>query len=329
MTILEKQSIKLGYIPLLDCVAILWAKHRGFFDELGLDVTLVKETSWASLRDRLAFGVLDAAHCLSAMLPAATLGLDQIGVTLKTPLVLSINRAFISLNQKLCFESGFSAAYSATDNANKMVQLFQTHKHISLAHVFKHSIHYYCIKEWLSLANIDVAQNLQLSTCPPSYIIEAIQKQNIDGFCVGEPWNTQSQIQGYSNIIVDSKDVIPEVADKVLAITDKWAQDHPQTLMALCDAIIKAQHELNTLSSLSEVWKLLKDHEIIQFECSEDVHVEEYYKLSSIIQNLSHYNQPKASDFKWIIQQICKWDHLVLDEKNINKIANECIYINY
>jgi len=63
MSTLEKTQLQLGYIPLLDCLALLWAKQRGFFEEVGLDVTLVKEASWASLRDRLAFGLLDAAHC--------------------------------------------------------------------------------------------------------------------------------------------------------------------------------------------------------------------------------------------------------------------------
>ncbi|OON26026.1 hypothetical protein BI372_17585 [Acinetobacter pittii] len=77
MSTLEKTQLQLGYIPLLDCLALLWAKQRGFFEEVGLDVTLVKEASWASLRDRLAFGLLDAAHCLSAMLPAAAVGTDQ------------------------------------------------------------------------------------------------------------------------------------------------------------------------------------------------------------------------------------------------------------
>lgn len=55
MSKLEKTQLQLGYIPLLDCIALLWAKQQGFFEEVDLDVTLVKEASWASLRDRLAF----------------------------------------------------------------------------------------------------------------------------------------------------------------------------------------------------------------------------------------------------------------------------------
>ena len=104
MSNLEKTDIRLGYVPLLDCIAILWAKHQGYFADLGLNVTLIKEASWASLRDRLAFGFLDASHCLSAMLPAATLGADQLGIPFQTPLILSNNPTAISLSQKLCFE---------------------------------------------------------------------------------------------------------------------------------------------------------------------------------------------------------------------------------
>ena len=122
MSNLEKNQIQIGYIPLLDCVALLWAKHRGFFEDVGLHVELVREASWASLRDRLAFGFLDAAHCLSAMLPAAAIGQDQLGIPLKTPLVLSQNRAFITLSQKLCFEFGIQIDDAPLISAEKIVK---------------------------------------------------------------------------------------------------------------------------------------------------------------------------------------------------------------
>ena len=122
MSSLEKTELQLGYIPLLDCIALLWAKQRGFFDEVGLNVTLTKEASWASLRDRLAFGLLDTAHCLSAMLPAAAIGADQIGIQLQTPLVLSENRAFISLSQKLCYQLGIKQQDPVDVSAKKLIE---------------------------------------------------------------------------------------------------------------------------------------------------------------------------------------------------------------
>jgi hypothetical protein len=136
MAQLEKSQLHLGYIPLLDCVALLWAKQRGFFEEVGLDVSLVKEASWASLRDRLAFGFLDAAHCLSAMLPAAALAQDQLGIPLQTPLVLSYNSAFISLSQKLCYALDIKKTDDAATTAQKFFSAMQHEQYLPIAHVF-------------------------------------------------------------------------------------------------------------------------------------------------------------------------------------------------
>jgi ABC-type nitrate/sulfonate/bicarbonate transport system substrate-binding protein len=326
MTDLEKTQIQIGYIPLLDCVAILWAKQRGFFAELGLEVTLVKEASWASLRDRLAFGFLDAAHCLSAMLPAAALGEDQLGIPLQTALVLSHNRAFISLSQKLCFDLHISAQDNAQQSAEKIVSAIQAQQTIQLAHVFKQSIHHYCLREWLALGSAEVAQKIKLTTLPPPYMVEALSNHVIDGFCVGEPWNTQGELLGISQIVASSQDIIPKVADKVLAVTADWATQHPHTHRALLAAIQKAQQELQTLEDYTEVWKMLIDFNIVQFQCSESIHVKKFHSIQNIIRNfVIESSLPKLADFHWLIQQMLKWDHISLNQQNIDQISQNCI----
>lgn len=326
MSNLEKTDIRLGYVPLLDCIAILWAKHQGYFSDLGLNVTLVKETSWASLRDRLAFGILDAAHCLSAMLPAAKIGTDQIGIPFQTALVLSVNRAFISLSQKLCFDLDISKQDTPLQSAEKIVQAIQQQQTVNLAHVFKHSIHHYCLKEWLALADLNIAQSTNLLTCPPPYMVEAIAKNTIDGFCVGEPWNIQAEIQGHSHIVADSKQIIPEIADKVLATTQDWATQYPETLKAITSAIIKAQNDLNTMHSIEDVWEILIGYNIIRFDCSERMHVQEYYKIKNIIQHLvPSTHLPKTTDFEWIIQQMQRWEGLNISIEQVRIIAEQCI----
>jgi len=326
MTALEKTKIQIGYIPLLDCVAILWAKQRGFFDEFGLEITLVKEASWASLRDRLAFGFLDAAHCLSAMLPAAALGEDQLGIPLKTALVLSHNRAFISLSQKLCFDLHISAQDNAQQSAEKIVSAIQAQQQIQLAHVFKQSIHHYCLREWLALVDRDVAQHMKLATLPPPYMVEALSNHVIDGFCVGEPWNTQAELLGISQIVASSQEIIPKVADKVLAVTADWAMQHPNTHHALTQAIQKAQQELKGLADYTEVWQMLMDFNIIQFQCSDSIHVQKFHSIQNIIRNfVDESSQPKIEDFQWLIQQIVKWDQISISEATIEKISQNCI----
>ncbi|MDM1336235.1 ABC transporter substrate-binding protein [Acinetobacter pseudolwoffii] len=327
MSTLEKTELNIGYIPLLDCVAILWAEKQGYFAEQGLKINLIREASWSSLRDRLAYGFLDTAHCLSAMLPAAALGTDQLQVALQTPLVLSINQAYISLRQDLCYELGIHAEDDEKSSSQKLVRALQHHQKVNLAYVYKHSIHHYCIKEWLALTDFNIAHTIHLMTSPPASMVKGISEQVFDGFCVGEPWNIQAKLEGYSLIVAASQNVIPKVADKVLAMTQEWAELHPCTVKALVNAVQKAQTDLKQRADLSQVWDMLVDYQIIQFECSAQRHVCDYHKIQNIIRNLVGASaKPQLADFIWLIEQIEKWDGVEISEIEKKQIAAQCMY---
>lgn len=329
MQSLEKTQLQLGYIPLLDCIALLWADHRGYFKQVGLDVTLVKEASWASLRDRLAFGILDGAHCLAGILPAATLGVDQIGIALKAPLVLSQNTAFISLSQKRCYELDISATDTPQQSADKLVHHLKQGQQIRLADVFKHSIHHYCLKNWLALADDAFAQQFQLKTLPPPYMVDALRQGNIDGFCVSEAWHTEAKLAGLSNIIVTATSVIPNICDKVFAVTAEWAEQHPNTLIALTAALMQAQDELRDIQDYSEVWHMLQDYKIIRFECSASVHVEHYYHIQSIIRSaMGRASIPSQQDFEWYFEQLAKWEKIDISALKVAQLSAECVESN-
>src|SRR5690606_37420479 len=310
-----------------DCVAILWAEKQGYFAEQGLTINLIREASWSSLRDRLAYGFLDAAHCLSAMWPAAALGTDQLQVALQTPLVLSVNQAFISLRQDLCYELGIQPGDDEESTSKKLVQALQQNHPINLAYVYKYSIHHYCLKEWLALTDPQLAKNIQLMTSPPPSMVKGIAEQVFDGFCVGEPWNIQAKLAGYSFIVAASQNVIPKVADKVLAMTQEWAEQHPFTVEAVVKAVQTAQRDLKQRSDLTEVWNMLVDYQIIQFECSAQRHVYDYHKIQNIISNVvGETTEPQFSDFIWLLEQMEKWDGVEISEIEKKQIAAQCMY---
>lgn len=326
MTHLEKTELNIGYIPLLDCIAILWAQHKGYFKDEGLDVSLVKEPSWASLRDRLAFGFLDAAHCLSTMVAAASISADQLGVPFKTPLALSHNRAYISLSQKLCYELNIEGNNSPEQTAKKVTQAIQQGQQIQFAQVFNHSIHHYILREWLNLADRDIASKIQFSTLPPPCMVEGIANQVVDGFCVGEPWNIQAEIEGFSCIIGHSQDIIPsQVPDKVLAVSAEWADQHPLSLKALNRAVIKAQQALAYTASDEEIWDLLIQNHIIRFNCDARIHARAYHKILTIVREINAQAISTALDFNWIFQKMKQWEHLQIDDESIDAQANQCI----
>ena len=261
------------------------------------------------------------------MLPAAALGTDQLQVALQTPLVLSVNQAFISLRQDLCYELGIQPGDDEQSTSKKLVQALQQNHPINLAYVYKYSIHHYCLKEWLALTDPQLAKNIQLMTSPPPFMVKGISEQVFDGFCVGEPWNIQAKLEGYSFIVAASQNVIPKVADKVLAMTQEWAEQHPFTVEAMVKAVQKAQDDLKQRSDLSEVWDMLVDFQIIQFECSAQRHVYDFHKIKNIIRNfVGESAEPKVDDFIWLLQQMQKWENLDLSEDDQLQIAQSCIY---
>ena len=61
----ERPKVTVGFIPLIDCAPVLFAEVLGLYERHGLEVELRREVSWSNIRDKLAVGLLDAAHMLS------------------------------------------------------------------------------------------------------------------------------------------------------------------------------------------------------------------------------------------------------------------------
>ncbi len=241
----EVSALTVGYMPLLDSAPLLWAQHRGYFREAGLEVTLVREVSWASLRDRLAYGALDAAQCLAPMPVAATLGADQVGVPLQTGLTLSQNWAAITFSRSMADRIGLVPGMGPLESARAVAAFVRQGGQLRLAHVFQFSMHHYLLREWLALGGItgDVP-GISFSVVPPAQMVRHLESGVIDGFCAGEPWNTAAVMGGLGIVVTTTAAIWDGGADKVLGVTTAWAGKHPQAHRALIVAILRAQQEL-------------------------------------------------------------------------------------
>lgn len=85
------RTVQVGFIPLVDCASLVVAAEQGFAEAEGLDLVLVREASWASIRDHLNLGYLDAAHMLAGMPIAASLGIGHVRVPTYAPFSLGLN----------------------------------------------------------------------------------------------------------------------------------------------------------------------------------------------------------------------------------------------
>jgi NitT/TauT family transport system ATP-binding protein len=83
--------VRLGFLPLTDCAVLVAARERGFAAAEQIDLSLVRDMSWATARDRLIYRQVDGAHLLAPLAIAVSLGLGQHQTALAAPFKLNLN----------------------------------------------------------------------------------------------------------------------------------------------------------------------------------------------------------------------------------------------
>jgi ABC-type nitrate/sulfonate/bicarbonate transport system substrate-binding protein len=245
---LETRSVTLGFVPLLDCAPLVIARDKGIFRRHGLDVLLLRERSWASLRDRVALGVLDGAQMLQAIPLAATAGLGGLKVPMVTACVLNLGGNGITVSVDLWERlRGVDprAGESALAAAKALVPIVAQRRAdeaapLTFAITFPYSSHNYELRLWLAAGGLDPDRDVRLVVVPPQQMLSHLTAGRIDGYCVGAPWNSMAAVQGVGRVVATKSDIWENAPEKILGVTRLWAERHPNTHRALLRALIEA-----------------------------------------------------------------------------------------
>jgi nitrate/nitrite transport system substrate-binding protein len=248
---MQNDTLRIGFLPLTDCAVLVAAQERGFFEKHGLHVTLQREVSWANIRDRVAFGELDAAHMLAPMPLAATLGIDGLGIPMQTAISLGLNGNAITLAQPLmqelrthCPEHLHGSPLRATGLKALLQQ--QRGRKLVFASVYPFSQHHYLLRAWLQDGGLVIGQDVEIQVISPPQMVNALAAGSIDGCCVGEPWNQLAMQQGVGCIATSSYALWHYAPEKVLGVTQAWAQANPTQHLALVCALLEAAQWLES-----------------------------------------------------------------------------------
>ncbi|GJE55454.1 CmpA/NrtA family ABC transporter substrate-binding protein [Methylobacterium thuringiense] len=213
--------VDLGYVPLTDAAPVLAAAELGFARDEGIDLVLTPEPSWATLRDRLALGHLDAAHMLAPLALATRLGLSGPRADLVAPMALNLNGNAITLSLPL-----WEAMAPETDDLDTVATAFARiardragqGRPLTLATVHPFSCHSYQLRIFAERGGLDLAQAVRIVVVPPPQTVEAVASGEIDGVCVGAPWNSIAVAAGLGRIAALGCAIVPDCPEKVLAI---------------------------------------------------------------------------------------------------------------
>ncbi|WP_166423882.1 CmpA/NrtA family ABC transporter substrate-binding protein [Paraglaciecola sp. 20A4] len=260
----EQSDITLGFIPLTDSAPLIVAKELGFFEQWGLNVTLQKQNSWATLRDKLHAGVLDAAQMLAPMPIASALGLGSSPANVITPLVLSLNGNAITISEALLQEvlKENNIANITLPMAGYLLQKVIDKRRnrglpkLKFATVFPYSCHFYQLRDWLKASKVDL-DNVEMVVVPPVSMVACLESGEIDGFCVGGPWNAKAVRAGIGMTALTSFDIWQDSPEKVLGLLESFHQKNPNTVLLLCAALKQACAWLESVPNRFEAARLL------------------------------------------------------------------------
>jgi len=342
-----QQTIKIGFSPLTDSAPLIVAKEQGYFAEQGLQVALFKEVSWASIRDKLVFGEFDAAHMLAPMLMSTSLGAAG---SIKKPLVsgysFGLNGNAVSVSNALfeamlTFESELIACPDKTAGVlNKVVKARKSASQTKLrfAVVFPFSMHYYLLNHWLQTGGIQANKDIEILVVPPSRVVQALEEGLIDGYCVGEPWNTHAVKIGVGVTLIAGYEIWNNAPEKVLAVTKEWAESHVLEHKKLIWALYQASAWIDDEKNRTALFEMLSRPEYIGAPISS---IENAYsgqvshpltEVSRSIPNFSlpfkfYANFPWQSHAKWILQQMIELGQVDADMK-LDEIAHSVYLTN-
>lgn len=236
--------LSIAFLPLTDSAVLIAARERGFAAEQSIDLQLVRSTSWATSRDRLVYGQVQAAHMLAPLAVAVTLGLSQSPVRLAAPFKLNLN------GNALVMAPAFTAALEPDIAARVADPLATAHDFaaaIGLYHrkpvigvVHRFSSHALSLRYWLAVAGVDPDRDVSLRVLPPSLMVEAMRAREIDGFIAGAPWPTVALESGVAEPVALGARIWQRGVEKVLAFRADWLEGNAGVVDRLLAALSAA-----------------------------------------------------------------------------------------
>lgn len=244
----DLDQITAGFIPLLDSAILVTAGEKGFARDEGIDLTLVRETSWANIRDRMAVGHFDVAHMLAPMPIAANLGLTPLRSPVVAPMALGLGGNAVTVSNFLWHEMARQGAGDAADPMAAGLALKKViedrsrtgHGALRFAVVHPYSVHNFELRYWLAACGVNPERDVDVTIVPPPLMADALGEGRIDGFCVGEPWNSVAVAAGTGRIATVKAAIWKSSPEKVLAVRTAFAEEHALRLERLLRALYRS-----------------------------------------------------------------------------------------
>lgn len=329
---------RIGFLPLVDAALPVLAHELGFASAEGVAIDLFRDMTWATVRDRLLYGHTDAAHMIAPLAIATTLGKDRPAVPLAVPFVLGLNGNAVTFSAKLATETGLSDALG--DPARIGAALKQVAgariaagKPLRLGVVHRYSSHNYMLRYWLAGVGIRPDQDIEIVVTSPPFAADALAAGEVDGICVGEPWNSIAVDRGVGHIALATAQIWRRGVEKVLAMRETVLDERRDAVEALVRALHAAAAHFVEPGAAEESADILARPEYLDaprdavlraitdrirlVPGGEPIHYPDF-----MFQYREAANFPWRSQAAWLYSQMVRWDYMAFDDAEAAAAGN-------
>ena len=318
-------DLTIGFLPLVDACLPILAREHGFAEAEGLSLTMVRDMSWATVLDRLLYGHSDAAHLVAPLAIATTLGRGRPAASLSVPFVLGLNGNAITLRGDLADRvcpPGVLGDPRAVGEALAVVarERKAAGRPLRFGVVHRYSSHNYMLRYWLAACGVRPDADVEISTVAPPFCADALEAGEVDGICVGEPWNSVAVERGAGRIVLASAQIWRRGVEKVLALRESVMEEKREAAEALIRALIAAgRHfvdpanwEANAailarpeyLDGSAELIRRAISDRLLLARGGKAVHYPDF-----MFQYREAANFPWVSQAEWLYTQMIRWEH--------------------
>ncbi len=338
----EKDELTFGFIKLTDMAPLAVAYEKGYFEDEGLFVTLEPQANWKVLLDGVIEGRLDGAHMLAGQPLAATIGygtqahiITPFSMDLNGNGITVSNEVWAEMKENIPHEDGKPVHPISASALKPVVESYRDEgKPFNMGMVFPVSTHNYELRYWLAAGGLkpgfyspenvtgQIDADVLLSVTPPPQMPATLEAGTIYGYCVGEPWNQQAVFKGIGVPVITDYQIWRNNPEKVFGITKEFAEEYPNTTLALTKALIRAAIWLdeNDNANRPEAVEILSrseyvgaDYEVIansmtgtfEFEKGDKREIPDFNVFFRYYATYPYY-----SDAVWYLTQMRRWGQI-------------------
>jgi nitrate/nitrite transport system substrate-binding protein len=309
---IEKPDLSIGFIPITCATPIIMAEPMGFYEKNGLRAKVRRAAGWAVIRDWAINGEVDAAHMLSPMPLAITLGTGSAPKNFLMPAIENINGQALTLHIK----------------HKDKVKGPQDMKGFRFCVPFDYSMHNYLLRYYLAEGGLDPDKDVSIRVVPPPEMVANLKADNVDGYLAPDPFNQRAVYEKAGFIFKLTKDIWNGHPCCGFAASEEFTQKYPNTFHALWRTIVEASYFSSDPANREAIAKAispanyLNQPEIVVKQVLTGRYATGTGDIANVPDRIDFDPMPWTAMAKWILSQMVRWGQLKPDV-DFQKIATQ------